>query len=113
MAHPAHILFRSATCNATEDYLGSDELYAVAGGMTFHLGSFTAGQSRSYDAEKTLPVGTTTLEVYERDLPPFDDDDLLGRADLTIDMDQDRTVSFQGDDADYRLTFKVISEPDI
>lgn len=111
MSHPSLLHIISVQCTTTEDWTGNDDLYGKLGTHTFRIGSFSA-DSRvvPVDKEIVIPRGVTILGVFEDD--ELDPDDHIGDVDLTIDMDQPRTVELNNDGANYAIVLQVASEAD-
>lgn len=110
MSHPSFLTITHVTCRATEDWVGSDDVYGVLGMARFRIGRFSTDQpDNPVEVNQNVVQGVTTLRIVEEDI---EGDDLLGEIDLTVDMDVERTVRITGDGADYDITLKVTSQPD-
>ena len=104
---PALLLITKVTCNATDDYTGSDDLVGLLGSYRFKIGSFRAGVTIEPMLEQPIPAGVTEFVVLESDLTG--DDELL-RVDLGESTDIDRIVGVMGTDARYDICFRVTSQ---
>lgn len=109
MSKPGFLQLKSVKCEATEDIVGSDDLYGLLGTRQFEIGSFVQGQEATLDLEIVVPPGVTTLQVFERDIDP---NDLLGEVDLAQEMDVERVVTLWAGRARYVLQLQVTSEPE-
>lgn len=107
---PAYLYTSKITCLATEDAIGSDDLYGVLGDQTFSLGSYNVNDIQTGVTEQVIPVGVSELAICESDFP--DPDDTLTIIDLTQDMDVDRTHGILTGAGRYTIEFIVISEPE-
>lgn len=108
--HPTLLMINRIACEATDDGIGSDDLYAVIGGQSIALGSFSAGDRIDLGIEVSIPAGASRMTVMERDFP--DPDDALATIDLSQDMDVERVVGILQGDARYDIWFRVISGGD-
>jgi hypothetical protein len=106
MSRPAFLEVTRFACHSTNDVTGSDDVVGVMGPRTFSIGAFTAGDERALSISLIVPQGVSTLRIVELDLSG---NDLIGTIDLTADMDTEVTRNVQGDDANYDITFRVIS----
>jgi hypothetical protein len=109
MARPAFLTIKRFVCNATNDFTGSDDVVGVMGPARFTIGSFAAGDDIPLEINQVVPVGESALRIVETDLVGDDD---IGSIDLKVDMDVDTTANVQGQDANYDITYLVVSASD-
>ncbi|MGJ0510539.1 MAG: hypothetical protein ACR652_26130 [Methylocystis sp.] len=109
MSHPAFLAIGIVTCNAQEDFTGSDELVGIKGDDQFEIGRFSTGETRDVHVNRPILPGVTELTIVEKD---YDPDDELIRIDLTQEMDTDRIVGVMVGRARYDIAFKVQSTSD-
>lgn len=97
------------SCIATEDTVGTDDLYVIIGPDSYSLGTYSAGSIRTDILDQVVPAGVTEATFAEKDFP--DPDDVLGAIDLTQEMDVDRVLGIMEGSARYDISFLVVSEP--
>jgi hypothetical protein len=109
MSRPAFLTIKHFVSNSTNDFTGSDDVVGVMGPLRFTIGSFAAGDDKQLDISQLVPVGESTRRIVETDLTGDDD---IGSIDLTVNMDVDKTANVQGQDANYDITYLVVSASD-
>ena len=101
----------SLHCAAPEDFFDGDEPYLVAGGrQVWSSQSMVAGETK--DLSGVPPIRfrrSLELQLFDQDVGGFfDPDDFLGTWVVRKrDAGGERQASFNGDDADYTLTYRV------
>lgn len=103
-------------CNATEDITGDDELY-----LKTNLSSRTEYDVGSINTDETLEdlnidikcsKSCFVLYLYDRDYPDADDridGEVINCDPEHYNTNHKYTINFQGDGADYDITFKFIN----
>ena len=71
------------------------------------IGTFNDGESRTVDIHQIVPVGVSTLEIFEGDA--LDPDDLLISIDLNENTDVERPIRIQSGRASYIITLVVVT----
>jgi len=108
MSDPAFLHISRIACEATNSLVGTDELEAVLGLDRFPLGKFRAGTVIDGPVERAIALGVAELVIQDAGLlSPT----ILGRFDLTQNMDTERVVAIFEGSARYDLTLIVASEP--
>jgi len=100
-------------CYETEDWWGTDEPYLRINGKTVWNGKLTSKDDERdlIDIEPILIYETTMIELWDKDLGFFDEDDLIGKEYVHVSLagKGKKQIRFEGGGAKYILTYKIIS----
>lgn len=105
----ATVLFRTLSCQRTEDNTGADEAYLTYNGeRIFGPTRINDGQSRNINVFRRLN-GQGSVSLHDEDSP--DPDDFLGSWTVSqTEADQgDRVATFSRDGARYTMIYSVLS----
>jgi hypothetical protein len=107
------IILETLKCYETEDWTGADEcrleVYADGTLQPYLKKSLNDGQkwylNKSYKFKNKIEI-----KLWDEDSP--DPDDYLGGNTISTSIASHATVSFKRDDANYKLWYSVVDEPD-
>ncbi|BBM86592.1 hypothetical protein [Candidatus Uabimicrobium amorphum] len=100
----------SIKCIETEDFTGADDAYIVINGNTVWQRKMNNGQQRSINIAPIKFSKSITVELYDEDSGPWDDDDCLGSQivrDSAKGMEDPLELHYTEDGANYIIYYKV------
>ncbi|MCR3724752.1 hypothetical protein FHS35_001600 [Streptomyces umbrinus] len=103
------------TCNATEDWMGDDEVLVKVFGTRYGEAYRPMNNHQTWDINLDAPFGTDSrmrIEVWDKDLGWWlDPDDLLGVHYVNASQagTGQKSAEFNADEASYTLVYEVVA----